>query len=659
MKNSLPLLAILALCAAPVYAADSVTTLNTVTVTASKTARNAFSVPAAISVIGSDDIAQGQTTRMDDILRRIPNFDSAGGPRRASQEPSLRGLSDRRIVIKVDGMRRNFRAQYGGRYFIDPSLLSQVEVTRGANSVLDGSGAIGGTIQMFTKSARDVLLPGQKTGYSLTSGLATGSQDFNTTASYYGISGGLDYIGAFTYRNSENVTAGGDTEIRDSESMLKNYFAKGSYDFGNGGTLTLTAQNYDDQSRMPASPFQPTSAINAATRRESEQTDLSLRYNYNDPTNTWLNLQSVLYHSDTQVDTLRYTDRRFDETDHKTTGFDVFNAADFELGGVGNTLTLGFETYHDEQDGTRNGGFRPLLGAAESWTYGVYAQNEIALSDALTIVPGIRYDRYDINPDNVGLRDQTNSEWSPKIAANYIFDPNWSGYASLAKAYRSPTITELYATGTLFPGNNLISNPNLQPETAINKELGLRYQEKNFLAKNDTLRARLSVFQNDVDDYIEQVISPTTTQFRNATKAKLRGIEFEGSYENAAWILAASGGFTRGENETLNQPLSDVPPAQATLSAIRKVDAWDMNFGYSTNMAAAQDRIPAGQPLITKTGGWMVHNLFMTWQPDDPKMNNMRVDFGVDNVFDNYYRRQLSFIPDEGRTIKMQVGWKF
>jgi hemoglobin/transferrin/lactoferrin receptor protein len=189
--------------------------------------------------------------------------------------------------------------------------------------------------------------------------------------------------------------------------------------------------------------------------------------------------------------------------------------------------------------------------------------------------------------------------------------------------------------------------------------LGLRYQEKNFLAKNDTLRARLSVFQNDVDDYIEQVIAPATTQFRNATEAQLRGIEFEGSYENAAWILAASGGFTRGENETLNQPLSDVPPAQATLSAIRKVDAWDMNFGYSTNMAAAQDRIPSGQPLITKTGGWMVHNLFMTWQPDDAKMNNMRVDFGVDNLFDNYYRRQLSFIPEEGRTIKMQVGWKF
>ena len=640
-------------------AASKPTALNAVTVTATKIERNVFDAPAAISVIGSDDIERAQAVKIDDVLKTIPNFDSAGGPRRISQEPSIRGLSDRRIVIKVDGMRRNFRAQYGGRYFVDPSLLDRIEISRGANSTLDGSGAVAGSIQMFTKDAKSLLLPGQTTGYRISSGFSGSDQDFNSILTTYGKQDALDYVASFSFRNSNDIIAGDDKTIADSKSNVKNYFLKTTYDAGSGSKLSLTASAYDDNSRLPSSPFQPTGPGNSPTRRASEQKDISAHYSYDAPDNDWVNVNAVVYHEDTDIDTRRYLDGRKDLTDFKTTGMDVFNTSNFKTGSVGHAWTYGVEIYGDRQSGKRNGGFRPLLGNAQSTTFGFYTQDEIRLSDRLSLTPGIRYDRYIIDPSATNIAGQINDAASPKLAANYIFTDAISGYASVAKAFRSPTITELYATGLLFPGNSLVSNPNLQPETAINKEIGIRYQGKNTIAARDNLRMRLSVFQNDVDDYIEQVIGPTTTQFRNDSSARLRGIEFESNYENLNYIVNFSAGFVRGENRSMNQPLTDVPPAKASLAVIRKVDDWDMNFGYRTQAAAAQDRIPSGQPLIVRTGGFMTHDLFLSWEPSEGEQKNMRVDFGVDNVFDHYYRRQLAFIPESGRTIKMNVSWKF
>lgn len=636
------------------------TRLDAVTVTATKTKKPAFDVPAAISVIGEEDIARAQATKMDDVLRTLPNVDSAGGPRRISEEPSIRGLSDRRIVIKVDGMRRNFRAQYGGRYFIDPSLVQRIEVSRGGNSTLDGSGAVGGSIQIFTKDASDLLLPGQSMGYQISGGVDIPSPEFNTGLATYGKSDQFDWVAAVKYRNSDDLVAGHGRDIPFSSSIENNYFVKGSWDAGSGSKLSLTASAFQDNSRLPSSPFQPVSPANFPTHRDTEQKDVSVRYNYAAPNNDLINLNAVIYHSQTDIETKRYLDGRLDITEAHTNGLDLYNTSNFAFGdSAQNALTYGFEIYGDSQSGSRNGGFRPLLGNADSLTFGLYAQDEIKFGNRFTLIPGIRFDRWIIDPNDPAIAGQTNDSISPKLAADYKFNDTASMYASIAKSFRSPTITELYATGLLFPGNNLISNPNLQPETAINKEIGLRFKGKNSFVANDNYRIRIAAFQNDIEDYIEQVIGPATTQFRNASDAQLRGVELEASYENPGYLFSLAAGYVRGENETLNQPLVDVPPAKASFMLVRKVNDWDIDFGWKTEMAAAQNRIPAGQPLITRTGGWAVHHVFLDWQPTDPQYNNMRIDFGIDNLFDNYYRRQLAFVPDEGRTVKLNVRWKF
>src|SRR3546814_15893897 len=72
--------------------------------------------------------------------------------------------------------------------------------------------------------------------------------------------------------------------------------------------------------------------------------------------------------------------------------------------------------------------------------------------------------------------------------------------------------------------------------------------------------------------------------------------------------------------------------------------------------AAEQDRVPDG---VDPTPGYAVHDLFVTWRPDDQRFHGARVDFGVSNIFDKDYRRNLSAIDDPGRTVKVAVSYRF
>src|SRR3546814_9576369 len=63
----------------------------------------------------------------DDILRFVPNVEFLGGPRRTGEVPSIRGFSGPDVIILFDGARQNYNSGHDGQFFIDPSVLKQVE----------------------------------------------------------------------------------------------------------------------------------------------------------------------------------------------------------------------------------------------------------------------------------------------------------------------------------------------------------------------------------------------------------------------------------------------------------------------------------------------------------------------------------------------------
>ncbi len=97
-------------------------------------------------------------------LKALPNVDVQGGARAIVQKPSIRGLSDNRIVQVIDGVRQNFDLAHRGSYFVPMSLIQEIEVIKGPSSSLWGSGALGGVVAMRTPNALDLLKNNDKFG---------------------------------------------------------------------------------------------------------------------------------------------------------------------------------------------------------------------------------------------------------------------------------------------------------------------------------------------------------------------------------------------------------------------------------------------------------------------------------------------------------------
>lgn len=620
------------------------------------------SVPYAVSIIDQDDLQETQATSFDDALRNIPTFDSGAGPRKISEEPSLRGLSDRRLVIKVDGIRRNFRAQYAGRYFVDPFMVDRIEVVRGANSAIDGSGAIGGTIQIFTADAeRELRGSTRNYGTTIKAGGASADDEYSGMLSAYAVQDWANVYGAFSNRDADNYRSGNDTTIQSSSSRPQDALVKGGVEFAPNHTLQLRLARYYDESNVPVSPGQPVAALsNDASERDTKVTDKSLHYRAapGGDLKGLVDINAVVYNTDIQVNTKRLRDNRLDTTFFNTFGTDVYNNASYTAFGARNTLTTGVEYFEDKQEGKRNGALRPGLGDGSDSTVGVYTQHSTRLwQDRLTITPGIRFDKYELTPTSGP--DQTKTHWSPKVGANLKVTDNWSTYASYAEAFRTPTLTELYASGALGGGFTAAANPNLKPETSDGYEAGVRFDKDSLILADDRAKLQVGYFVNNIDSYIEQTISGSNVQFNNVARAELHGFEVEGSYAAGDYRLLANFGTVRGENVTANTFLGDVPPDRYS-GALEKF--WldnSVKTGVRQTYYSSQDQVPTNNSGVTPTDEAFITDIYATYVPSTPKYGDWRLDVGVDNLFDANYRRYLAFLPEYGRNAKATVTWKY
>ena len=634
-----------------------------VVVTPTKSSRDINHVPYAVTVITRGDTQEKQAQTIGDALSTVPNFDMAGGPIGVSEEPSLRGLSDRRMVIKIDGIRRNFRAQYAGRYFIDPMLVDRIEVVRGSNSSIDGSGAIAGTIQMFTTDAiKELRGAVKKWGAQMSAGFQSNNQKISTMFNTYALQGPVDLYAGGSYGSSGDFKDGNGNTVSPSGGEPRNAVVKAGYSFSPTHRAEIRVGRFYDVTQMPATPFQPASTINAPVERGSAVTDYSFHYRLapeDAAKRKYFDVTSVVYRSEYAISSRRLSDGRLDQTYFNTTGEDTYNTMTLDAFGLQHKLTTGVEYFQNDQAGLRNGVIRTLLGDGKDSNLGLYAQSETVLWDRLTLTPGIRFDSYELKPGDSTLASQSRKRWSPKIGADLRITDAFSVYGSVSTSFRTPTLTELYSTGTIFPGNTLIANPNLTPETGINKEVGMRYITSDAFAEHDSLSVKVSAFQNDIKDYIEQVIGATTTQFLNVTQARLRGLELESDYRIQNYNFIVGAGMVRGYNETTGDNLSDVAADRVSLAAERYMMENRLKGGARMTIYAPQDKIPTGQPLIVTTPGAVVYDLYGSWTPDPANEGVMRIDAGVDNVFDKSYRRQLAFVPEMGRNAKITLNWKF
>ena len=606
---------------APPPSAPSVL-LDKISITATKSeGRSVFDIPGHVSVIDRQDIERYQAQDLADLLRYEPGINIVSGPRRITERPSIRGLSGTRVLLTVDGARLNYNTAHGGNLnFVDIESLERLEIIRGPASALYGSSALGGTINMLTKSGSEMLRPGQTVGARARWTFNSNNQELSEHVSVYGlIHKRFDYILSYTRHDASDVETARD-KIDNSGFRTNDVFLKGRYFLTGRDTLTFTTQLFRDTSDIPFA-----SSDQDASRTQDDDTDrnlFNLRYDHHSPGSwlsriTWL---GYLHQTDIQEDEKRRSSDHSrttikDDLDWDTWGSEIRGSTPFSLLHQAHLLTYGFEYFRDEFEqrqhtntfGVNEAGLLDLISSREttqfpdahSDNYGFYLQDEITILDRLVIIAGVRYDKYRLRASTTdaflgSLEKDTRSadQWSPKIGGVLYITDKIRLTGNIARGFRTPTFRELFIAGPHFFGVDFATNPNLKPEKSLNYEAGWHLNFPRWHLSAHYFRNKLKDF---IDFQQRSALYWYQYQAKNVSKATIWGVETKAGWtppvlDDSLYVFAHYT-YTRGTDRTADEPLNSISPQQGLIGiryTPRRLPFW---VEWSAKIVDDQDRV--------------------------------------------------------------------
>lgn len=643
--------------------------------------RPLLDTPVAASAIEGEELERRQADDFEELIGDVPGVSIEGGPRAISQEPNIRGFQDEQIVLRFDGARFNFNQAHRGRFFVDPDIVQRVEVVRGGGSTLFGSGAIGGVISVETKDPADLLDPGQTVGARLRSGFATNGEIWSNSVTVYGDWGDFDALAFLGSRNfNKDLQSGDGQDIRNSRLDVLNGLIKFGFEPNSEHRLEFSLSEYDDGGTTPANSSSASTGDDVD--RDALVQTFRLSWDYKPEGSDLIDMSAILYGNFLEIQEDRFSDGRLDKSNYDTIGFELVNRSSFDIG-VPIDVVYGIEVLRDTQDGLRDGIPRLQFPDAEATTIGVFTEATFAVSESFDLITGVRYDRYDRDVDNPALADAEDDFLSPRVGFSYRPNANWQIFGNVARAFRAPTLTELYNDGVHFsstgfaigPGqffsgvNQFVPNPNLKEERSTQYEIGARYENAGVWQPGDSLSFSANAYYADVKDFVDQtvtfidfttgtpgpggVVFNGTTTSRNVD-AEFWGLEAELDYDTGLWFAGATLTLPRGDARD-GQSLGSLPQDRITAKlGFRPSDEWE--FGARATFAADARNVPAGSP---PGEAYQLLDLYAVWDPQSGPLENAVFRLGVDNLLDEQYIIYPNALAQPGRTFKLAATVTF
>ena len=557
--------------------------LQEIVVTATRTETDVSQAPASASVVTQQQIEERQIFAPDQAVNALPGvFDTRGkGLTDTLASINLRGLpGQQRTLILLDGMPLNSaytgNVQYGG---MNPEDIRRMEVIRGPFSSLYGGYAMGGVVNILTRMPEKEEIKAQGTygsdDYYRTYG-SYGNRYMDKLSMFvsYGYQATHGYPSDFDVQSSRPPTGIIGWRPYESNTGATRYLIgdKGTNSWWDEGITAKVA--YD---------VTPTSHLNFAYYRTAYQYDYGAMnsYLYNSAGANVFSYgtvnQSTFIGAPGQMSTDTY------KAGYETELGDIKAKAFFGmmkqgenwyitpgstsatlLGGGPATLSSSPSTsYFGDVQATKPLFERHILTAGGSYrydwegttewslanwrdeysktrildqsggrdtTYALFAQDEIHIAKPLTAYLGAREDWWQVSDgfaNTIGapgfpqhFSSNTRNYFSPKGALVYTPFEGTVLRTSLGKAFRPPTIYDLFRTWKSVSGVTYNSNPYLKPETSTSWEIGGEQK----LWKGGLFKA--TYFDNDVNDLIYQYNANSTTVYKvNVGKADIKGFE--------------------------------------------------------------------------------------------------------------------------------------
>lgn len=672
--------------------ADRLTVLDTVTVTATRTERALDEVPNTVTVFSREQLDRQLARDLKDLVRYEPGVSvTSHFGRFGLGSLRIRGLDGNRVLIQTDGIPVSDAFSIGSfsnanRNFVDLDTLKAVEIVRGPSSSLYGSDALGGVVSFVTKDPEDYLQDGEsqhvglKFGYQ---GAARGLFAGATTA--FAGERWSALLAASTRKGREQDNFGTNrsagvvrTAPNPQDTAGKSLLAKLVHAPDANHRFRLTVEGNEDRTGTEALTM--VNATVLSLDGEDLQTRARIAFAHEiDALDAGFAdaLHWQLYRQDSETTQLTFENRSNNTRREREFNFDqrVYGAeltAHKRLGGADlrHELTYGLELARTEvrqkrdgvsinlRTGVRTGVVPPDVFPVRDFpvsattSAALFVQDEIVFGDSgFRLVPGLRVDRYELEPDNdpifagdnpgVPLSGLQETSVSPKLGAVWQFAGEWSVFGGYSRGFRSPPYNDVNLGFThLAFGYTAIPNPELKPETSDGFELGLRHGgEFGWFS--------LSAYHNDYGDFIESLRFVGVNdqglrvfQSQNVAEARIQGVEFKGGLDLAAfapglegWAVRAALSWQRGDDRTANRPLRSADPARAVLGVGYEADAWGVEL--MGNFARRKDRLAElspGRPAFAPPGH-AVFDLLAHWDFTP----GATVNLGVFNLADRAY----------------------
>jgi iron complex outermembrane receptor protein len=629
--------------------------LEPVTVTATRSPVATEGSPLPVASLAGPALRRAQGVSLAHVLEGLPGLRTLSTGAQIGK-PVIRGLTGSRVLVLENGSRlEDYSWSDEDGPSVETGFVRRVEVIRGPASVLYGSDALGGVINVISEPLPEAAGGSRvlRTGFTVSG--ATNNAEIGLAGRAEGARGtfGWRVAGVGRFASALHTPAG---ELENTGFGSANGEAVAGWR-GDRGGLSLRVAHYGGEFKLLEANG-PDTASAEEEGPERKVGDERVQVTGERVTGPWrlvakgqLQRHSLIEMSD---DTVPGGGGAMGESE----AFNLLlQTASLDLlahHGAGTPLhgTLGVSGLAQSNDAK---GRIPLVPDARIGSVAGFLFEQVGLG-RVSLVAGGRVDARRLSADadtalGMGAQTRNATAWSGDLGLVWRPGAAVAASVNVGRAWRAPTLFELFANGPhLGEARYERGDSTLVPEAGRSVDVGVRLGGRH-------VRAELAVYHNRISKYV--YILPTA-QFIDSLRvyqyaqadAELLGAEASLEAEVLPGItVSARVDGVRGTNLTAHEPLPLVPPVRGVI----ELD-WHSAFEIDVDGYARQNR---PNPLDIQTGGYTLVNA-SAGREVTLFGRAMRLDLAVRNLFNTSYRSFLSrykeFALDPGRNLIVRLS---
>ena len=673
--------------------------IGDIVVTATKYEKSAFDTHLPVTVIDREEIERMSPANIGDLLKTVAGVEIHHDGTPGITKARIRGLSANRVLVLLDGKRWNSHVSSltGGVYLneVDVNQIERIEVLHGPGTVLYGSGAMGGVINIITKKSQK-----GKDDYF----------DTNLSTKYAGVndlrSGRIEFkFGTKRFNSLAGVTVKEAGDVKTPEGMLDHSSYKDTsldlhsrYIINDQQSIAFSVNSFKGEMETPLTVMKDVEeemfGMTLVTDVDcifdiprADRDTFALNYEFRDLF-PWLD--SLDFSAHVQNERMEYINTttifphlmpgNINVVLHGKLETDTYSAQARGLCSPDlirpQILTIGMEYYRDEAKAPSDMNVDVLImefdipltvlehgielagllgldlpsqfselhsegdlvdGSFDNIAF--YVQDEIEVFDDLWINIGGRFDHYRTK-DNLIRKESEDDSVTGGIGLVFSLSDGIKLTGSFSKGFRAPSLEERFYVGAVPGGAQLRGNHEVNSEESINYEAGIKVLYSDFSAS-------ITGFVNKLDDYILMV--PTdqlaVLTFDNMGEVEIRGIESTLDFRiSPNWSAFSTISYARGEDKIQKDPLEGIPPLKTILGIRYETkDIKSLNgrlwAELCSRIYAGQDRIPDDWTERQKTPAFEVYDFRMGLEcPSFMTFQDVSLTFAVKNLANQTYR---------------------